>query len=123
MWVTDVEHNVGLMVHAVLSNPSQTLPAKYVSVHSDILPLAEVFKTWSEVTGKRVELVQCTPKNYEGIMIIFGKELASQVKLNEVATDWYAAYDEDDKVMPEDLGVQDKLLSLKQSLVANKDKL
>ncbi|KAI6860353.1 hypothetical protein KC343_g14503 [Hortaea werneckii] len=123
MWVTDVEHNVGCMVHAVLSNPSRTLPAKYVSVHSDILPLSEVFKTWSKVTGKRVELVQCTPENYEGIMLIFGKELASQVKLNEVATDWYAAYDEDDKVMPEDLGVQDRLLSLKQSLEANKDKL
>lgn len=82
-----------------------------------------MFKTWSEVTGKRVEFIQCTPENYEGIMMIFGKELTSQLKLNEVAPEWYAAYDEKDRVMPEDLGVQDKMLTLKQSLEANKEKL
>ncbi|KAK5130563.1 hypothetical protein LTR08_001943 [Meristemomyces frigidus] len=122
MWVTDVEHNVGLFVAALIAQPAVSLPAKYVSVHSDILPYADVFATWSAVTGKRCEFIQCAPAQYERMMGVFGKELASQLALNEVAPDWGRGHG-GDVVTAKELGIEGEVLSLRQSFEANKERL
>ena len=122
MWVTDIEHNVGVFVDALIARPSISLPAKYVSVCTDVLPYKDVFATWSEVSGKRCEFIQCAPEQYERMFGVFGKELASQFRLNEVAPDWGKAHGKD-VVTGKDLGIEEDLLSLRQSLEANKEKL
>ncbi|KAK4542907.1 hypothetical protein LTR36_006096 [Oleoguttula mirabilis] len=122
MWVTDVEHNVGAYVNAVLAKPSISLPAKYVSVHTDILPYKDVFTIWSEVSGKRCEYIECSAEQYERMYGVFGAELASQYKLNAAAPDWGKAHGTE-VVTAEELGIAGELLDLKQSLEANKDKL
>lgn len=120
MWVTDVENNVGLMVYSAIQNPKISLPAKYVSVHSDILPYGDIFKVWSEVTGRRCEYLPVEGKQWERIFGVFGKEMADQFRLNEVAPDWSKPYGKD-VVTAKDLGVE--LMSLRQALEANKDML
>lgn len=122
MTITEIEHNVGLFVNALLNKPSVSLPAKYVSVHSDIIRYVDAFATWSEVSGKRCEFIECSPEQYERMLGAFGKELASQFKLNEVAPNWGKAHG-GDVVTAKELGIEGELLNLKQSLEANKDKL
>ena len=122
MWVTDIEHNVGLFVHATLSNPSVSLPAKYVSAHTDIVPYKDLYAAYAEVSGKRVAYLECSPEQAEYILGIHGKELARQFKLNGVAPDWGKAH-KGDVVTAKELGIEGQLLGLKQSLEANKEKL
>ncbi|KAK5123032.1 hypothetical protein LTR85_003598 [Meristemomyces frigidus] len=122
MWVTDIEHNVGIFVNTVLAKPSVSLPAKYVSVHTDILSYTDVFAAWSEVTGRRCEYIECSAEQYERLYGVFGKELASQFKLNEVAPEWGKPYGED-LVTAKELGLEHELLDLRQSLTANKERL
>ncbi|TKA74598.1 hypothetical protein B0A55_05430 [Friedmanniomyces simplex] len=124
MYMTDVATNVGVFVHHLLAKPHLSLPAKYVSVHTDILPYGEALKAWSAVSGKRAEYIEISDEVCEGLMGMFGKELASQLRMNEKAGgDWGRPYGKD-FVTGEDLGIPaSELLNLRQSLEANKEKL
>jgi hypothetical protein len=122
MWVTEIENNVGLFVSATLANPSLTTPAKYVSVHKEIVPFVDVFKTFAEVSGKRVECIQVPGEQYNRIYGVFGEEIASQFKLNEVASDWGKPYGKD-VVTSKELGIEGQVKSMRESYEENKEKL
>lgn len=123
MWMTEVENNVGVFVKHVLAKPEISLPAKYVSVHTDIRPYVDALTAWSEVSGKRAEFIEVSDKQMEGIMGFAGKEFASQLRLNEVAPDWGKAH-VPNVVTAEGLGIaKEELLDMRQCLEANKNKL
>ncbi|KAK3635140.1 hypothetical protein LTR56_014912 [Elasticomyces elasticus] len=124
MYITDIENNVGIFVKYILAKPDISRGAKYVSVHTDIVPYGDALKTWCEVTGKRAEFIEISDAASEGLMGVFGKELASQFRMNEVAEgDWGKPYGKD-VVTSAELGIPaSELLNMKQSLEANKEKL
>jgi hypothetical protein len=115
MWISEIEHNVGVYVAAILQKPDVSLPAKYCIVATDIMPYGDALKLWAEVLGRRAQYVECTPQEFEGIWGPTGLELSRQLKLNEVAEDWGAA-EVGDVIGSEELDIRAGLLSLREAL-------
>ncbi|EMC99780.1 hypothetical protein BAUCODRAFT_30183 [Baudoinia panamericana UAMH 10762] len=123
MWVSDVENNVGLTVKYILEKPQISTPAKVICTPVEKVTMADVLKTWTEVSGKRAEYISISEKNAAGIFGIHGQEIADQFKWNSMETDWAKGYHAD-FVPVEELGIpKNEILSLKQSFEANKEKL
>ncbi|KAK5701498.1 hypothetical protein LTR97_004313 [Elasticomyces elasticus] len=117
----DTEKNVGTFVHAILSKPEISLPAKYAFAYSDALPFNKMLESWSEVTGKRSTFVECTQEEYGKMWGIFGVELALQFKALEAQPDWTVPY-KGDVVTAKELGIKaEELVNLKDALVSFKE--
>ena len=117
----DVETNVGLFVHAIVTQPKISLPGKYAFVSTDYIPYPEVFKTWGEVMGKNVTYIEC---NREQAVAMFGfwiDELVTQLDMNAIAPDWTKGYE--GVLFAKDFGIQDKMVGHKASLEMHKDKM
>ena len=124
MWMTDIDNNVPVFIKYTLARPDLTLPAKVVSVHTDIRPYRDALTAWSEVSGKRAEFITVPDESYIKLLGVFGKELADQFHLNEQEPDWAKGRGEGEVVTAKELGIPDsELLDYRQSLEANKEKL
>lgn len=122
MWISEVENKVGVYVAAVLKKPQVSLPAKYCNVTTDAIKYGDALKLWAEVLGRRAQYVECTPEEWEGIWGVMGVELRKQFKLNEVAEEWGAAH-VGDVVGSAELGIRDQLLSLREALERDAEKM
>lgn len=122
MWISEIDNNVGVYVAAILKRPEVSLPAKYCIVTTDIVKYGDALKMWAEVLGRRAQYVECTPQEWEGIWGAPGMELCKQLKLNEVAEDWGAA-NVGDVIGSEELGIQGQLVSLREALERDAEKM
>jgi hypothetical protein len=122
MWISEIDHNVGVYVAAILKKPDVSLPAKYCIVTTDVIKYGDALKLWAEVLGRRAQYVECTPQEWEGIWGAPGTELCKQLKLNEVAEDWGAA-SVGNVIGSEELEIRGQLLSLREALERDIEKM
>ena len=119
-----LEHNVGLFVAAILNKPEVSTPAKIAFAQSETISMEEVLKIWSEVTGKRVTWLQCSVEEYEQIYGVYGKEIGAQWALFGGREDgkWDAKH-EGQMISTSDLGLDGKLMGLKEAFEKDKERL
>ncbi|KAH9220803.1 hypothetical protein DL95DRAFT_478045 [Leptodontidium sp. 2 PMI_412] len=117
----DVPNNTGKFVQAILENPSKS-QGKYVKVATEIITFREVYKVWSEVTGKPSSLVSISGEQFEDFWGTPGKELAAQYTFGAEYSDWGVGGEV--FLTAEELGLQKgDLIGLKQVLVGLKSLL
>jgi hypothetical protein len=115
----DTSHNVGIFVRASLNQPEKTL-GKYVGAVVDYPTHAEVLKLWSEATGKKAAFLQVDADDWNNLLGEPGKELYLNLKAFEDNPRW--AFD-NDPLTGKDLGIENELLSTKDTLIKLKDSL
>lgn len=119
----DIDHNVGIFVNAVLSNPGVSLPAKYAFLYTSQGTMQEYLQAWIDVTGRRATFVSTSLELYEQIWGPFGREVGSMLKAFEPVNDWTTPY-QPSVVTPKDLGLKDDdLCDHKAALQKNKELL
>ncbi|KAI9666986.1 MAG: hypothetical protein M1831_001491 [Alyxoria varia] len=110
----DMNINPGLVARAAIQQPQKTL-GKYVDVTTEVMPLGDILKVWSQVTGKEAAFVETTYAGYESMWGPAGAEFADQLKFGETVTDWHAHIAKD-FVSCEELGVEGQMVGLKGAL-------
>ncbi|KAI9708153.1 MAG: hypothetical protein M1820_004107 [Bogoriella megaspora] len=103
-----VGHNLGVFVHAILSNPKLTLGGKYLNVKTEVLSFQQILDIWSEVSGKNAVYAELGVDEFIKLWGPFGKEMAMQYKFGEVAKgDWEVLAREKGLLLtPEEVGIK-----------------
>lgn len=119
----DVNHNIGVFVHAILKRPEVTLPAKYTLMASDTFTLAEALSMWSKIAERPAALATVTLEGFQALWGPAGAEIGLQYLLHDVEPDFLKAYRKD-FVETEALGIRrNNLITHEQVLEMNKDRL
>lgn len=115
---------MGLYVAAILKKPQVSTPAKVALVQSECISIAEMLAVWSEVTGRRATFLQCSVEEYEQLWGVYGKEIGVMFRLFDSLenAEWSAKH-EGELISAKDLGIEGKLIGLKEALEKDKDKL
>lgn len=120
----DTDTNTGVIVSAILKNPSVSTPAKYAFLYTEQGPYKDYLQAWIDVTGRRTTYVEVSQEQYEGLWgKEFGEEMALMFKAFEKEGDWGKAH-KPDVVTPKDLGIKEgEMVGLKATLEREKHRL
>lgn len=120
----DTDTNTGVIVSAILKNPSISTPAKYAFLYTEQGPYMDYLQAWIDVTGRRTTYVEVSQEQYEALWgKEFGEEMALMFKAFEKEGDWGKAH-KPDVVTPKDLGIKEgEMVGLKATLEREKHRL
>ena len=119
----DVSHNIGVFVTAILAHPELTQPAKYTIVASDTCTLTEALAIWSDVAGRPAAVATVTLDGFEALWGPLGREIGSQYSVHDIEPDFVKAY-RADFIGIDELGIRrEDLVTHRQVLEMNRDKL
>lgn len=100
----DISVNVGVVVKAIVSNPSKTLGGKYVLLEVQIISNGEYLQLWGKVTGRKVHYLQVSLEEYNKLFPKWGAEVVVSMQYFEYATKVWSG--DKEPLTAADLGVQ-----------------
>lgn len=100
----DISVNVGVVVKAIVSNPSKTLGGKYVLLEVQIISNGEYLQLWGKVTGRKVHYLQVSLEEYNKLFPKLGAEVVVSMQYFEYATKAWSG--DKEPLTAADLGVQ-----------------
>jgi hypothetical protein len=107
----DPSYNTGIYVHAILSHPEVSLPARYAVVQPDTMTCGEMLQLWGKVTGNDATYLQVSLEDFEALWPVLGQELGLQFQWNEAVPDWKIPGMLTDK----DLGIEGQLIGTEEA--------
>lgn len=114
----DITVNTGVMVKAILSNPSKTLGGKYAFGKVETMSSGDYLQLWAKATGKRAHYLQVSMEEFERLFADgWGRELGLMLQLAELRGE-QAWSGQGELVTAADLGVQGELVTPENALMA-----
>ncbi|KIW17545.1 hypothetical protein PV08_04739 [Exophiala spinifera] len=114
-FIGDQRTNVGIFISAIIEQRERTL-GKYVFGNVETLSWRDYMALWTSVTGKAVQIVEVTAAHYCEMFPNYGMEMISMFFFWNKYPD--AAWSGENVLSAVDLGINDKLVGLRESLQA-----
>ncbi|KAF5554639.1 nitrogen metabolic regulation nmr [Fusarium mexicanum] len=100
----DVRTNVGIFVHAILEQPSKTLPGKFVLAVTDVMSCGKLLSLWAAAKQKEAEYVMVDKQTYHSLWPKWGEVMEANFTYFGLAGD--RSYSGENGVLTkDDLGV------------------
>lgn len=109
----DANTNVGPFVSGILRRPDLTLPAKFVlATTGEKLTQNEILQAWGRATGRDVEYVEISLKDFDRLWPKWGLEMGTMLKMWEDLKE--NSWGGEKVVTKEDLGINQPLIGIEE---------
>lgn len=94
----------GLFAKAILAQREKSL-GKYCFVATEMLSFGKMLEIWGEVLGRKTAYIETTVEGEKALFGPPGEELALQMKMGEMVTDWSSFAPKELWLTKEELGI------------------
>lgn len=102
--IGDQTTNIGPFVLSIISQPTLTLPGKFVFACAETMTQEQTLEKWSKVTGKQAVCVKVDLDDFEKLFGVLGREMGEMMIFWEEAGE--KSWSGEEVLMGKDLGVE-----------------